>query len=372
MSKNPIVDKLRSEIRELKAKVKATVADIPEELVLLRGENQKLRRRAASNKGIADYVQATLATALEENPLVIRIPKTPVLKPKRADEPCIALAHVTDLQCGKLTPTYSSEICEIRMMEYAEKVAKAIHRRNADRGIDTLHVYWGGDMVEGELIFPHQAHQIDSSVFEQATITVPRILTRQVCYWLQTFKKIKVFAVAGNHGRPASKHAGSHPQTNWDSVAYACANLMIQNALLTNGIDASRVEVVLAESWYVIDEALGHKNMLVHGDQGIRGFGGFPWYGVARKMAGWIDAVPEDWRNLYFGHFHQFASADFNGRRWYCGGTPESDNEWARSELAASGRPQQRLQILTSSQVVCDLPIYLNEHYRPNQPKPKR
>jgi hypothetical protein len=344
-----------------------------EDKSLLLKENEKLRRRLSVRRGVEEVLTAMIADSMDTWKLQgVSVPQVPVLQtPRKPAEECVALVHVTDLQCGKVTKTYNSEICRDRCMELAEKVTKAVHKRNAARGITTLHVYWGGDMVEGELIFPHQAHQIDSSVFEQATITVPKILTEMTLHWLQTFRQIKIFAVRGNHGRPASKHAGSNPKTNWDSVAYSMAQVMIEKAMSQAGIDPKRVRIKIAEDWYLIDECLGHKNMLIHGDVGIRGFGGFPWYGVARRMAGWIDSVPETWQNLYFGHFHQFVSADYNGRRWYCGGTPESDNEWARSELAATGRPQQRLQLLNREQVVCDLPIYLDSGYRPTKKSKK-
>lgn len=371
MVRNP--DILRKKWRDAKAEIsrlqkqharelKEARLDIPKELDLLRRENQKLRSKVSANDGVVPIIDSILREVYADEDFGWDIPEPP--EPERAEEECIAIAHLTDWQCGKITPTYSSEICEARMMEYADKINKAIHVHNGNRGIDTLHVYWTGDMVEGELIFPHQAHLIDQSVFDQACRLVPSIMTRQIVTWLQTFKRIKIFAVHGNHGRPASKSAGSHPKTNWDRVAYHTAKLMIGLMVSQSGVDPSRVSIEIADDFYIIDEALGHNNLLIHGDQGIRGHGGIPWYGINKKMAGWIDSVPAKWDNMYFGHFHQMVSADFNGRRWYCGGTPESDNEWARAELAAAGRPQQRLQILNAEQVVCDLPVYLNYGYR--------
>lgn len=337
---------------------------VPAELALLRKENQRLRKAQAAGEGALENIQDIIRDIYHNESFAWDIPEPPKAKDHKGDE-VVAVAHLTDWQCGKITKTYSSKICRDRMLEYAEKVGRAVHTYNRERNVRELHVYWTGDMVEGELIFPHQAHVIDQAVWEQAVLTVPTIMTEQVLYWLQSFDKIVVKAVHGNHGRPASKHAGSHPKTNWDRVAYHVAKLMIEKAIAESDIDPDRVSVDIADDFYIVDDVLGHKHLLIHGDQGIRGHGGFPWYGVGKKMSGWVDSIEEEWHHLYFGHFHQMVSADINGRRWYCGGTPESDNDWARAELAAAGRPQQRLQLLTREQVICDLPIYLNSGYRP-------
>ena len=105
---------------------------------------------------------------------------------------------------------------------------------------------------------------------------------------------------------------------------------------------------------------LGHRHLIVHGDQIRGGFAGFPWYGAARKAQGWIDAIPEQWETLYFGHFHTYTGGTLNRRRWYCNGTTESDNEYAQEQLAACGMPVQRMQFWNREHgMVADRPVYL-------------
>ncbi|CAK9074186.1 Terminase [Durusdinium trenchii] len=362
----------RPECRKLVRALKKQLRDAPQEVQMLRRENGKLRKKAVIADGAREVITDIVGACIADWDWDFDIPEPVETDVPKMDDETIALAHFTDLQCGKITRTYNSEIAHARSMEYAEKVAKAVFRRNAQRGVKKLHVYWGGDMVEGELIFPHQAHEIDQSVFDQACIKVPTIMTEMIAFWLQHFEEIEVFAIAGNHGRPASKNAGSHPRTNWDRVTYECAKLMIEGMLARSNVDPSRVKINISDDFYIVDECLGHKNLLIHGDQIRGGFAGFPWYGMGKKMWGWIDSIEEDWNHLYFGHFHQMVAGDLNGRRFYCGGTPESDNTFARAELAASGRPQQRLQLITSEQVVCDLPIYLNYGYRDGGRKKRR
>ena len=116
----------------------------------------------------------------------------------------------------------------------------------------------------------------------------------------------------------------------------------------------------MPDTWYAIDRVFGWRNLLTHGDLIRGGFAGFPFYGVGKKISGWSDALPEAWDNLYFGHFHTLASGRQNSRAWYCNGTVESDNDYARAELAATGLPMQRLQFFNARHgMVADRPIYL-------------
>jgi hypothetical protein len=282
-------------------------------------------------------------------------------KDRRAAKEEIAVAHISDTQIGKITATYDSEIAHNRLLEYIITAKDIIELRRSHAKIDELHIYFGGDMVEGELIFPAQAHSIDQSVFEQAVKTAPSILANVVLEALDTVRKVKVICVPGNHGRPASRKAGSHPKTNWDSVCYHITELLVLGPEgRRNRHIESRCEFVIPDNWYAIDRVFGVGNLIVHGHEIRGGFGGFPFYGVGKKMAGWIDAIPEDWTNLYFGHFHQYYSGEINRHNWFCNGSAESDNDYARQELASAGMPKQRLQFFNEDHgMISDNPIHL-------------
>jgi hypothetical protein len=235
-------------------------------------------------------------------------------------------------------------------------------RRNI-AAINELHVYLGGDVVEGEDIFPHQAHLIDSPLFDQACVNFPRIAGKALLLALDHFERVKVFTVPGNHGRNGPKNTRSHPRTNWDRVAYQ----VLKTALL--GVDAQprkelagRLEFHMSEEFWVVDRVFKWGNLLVHGHQIGGGFAGFPWYGTAKKAWGWIDAIEAKWDNLFFGHFHTPAMATLGLRRFYANGTTESDNEFAKEQLAACGIPCQRLVFMDAKHgVVSDTLIFLDK-----------
>lgn len=326
---------------------------------LLRRENQKLRAKVMTSGAHTELIAGMVAEAYSSPPR-FRLPKLPRKSQRKGLDTEVAVAHLSDTQIGKTTPTYDSEIAYYRIMEYAEKVGKVVEARRSNAKIEELRLYLGGDMIEGEVIFAHQPFEIDQSVFEQAVKTTPEAIVSAIFYWLGMGLKIKVVCCAGNHGRPVPRHTPAHPKTNWDRVVYAVSELMCERELAQAGYDSKLVTWVIPDDFYAIDNVLGHKNLLVHGHQIRGGFAGFPWYGVGRRLTGWIDAIEEDWDHLYFGHFHTYTQGYYNSRFWFCNGTTESDNAYAREELAASGQPMQRLQFFHRKHgMIADCPISL-------------
>ena len=124
-----------------------------------------------------------------------------------------------------------------------------------------------------------------------------------------------------------------------------------------HGEARKRITFDFPDTWYAIDDVMGHKNLVLHGHQ-IRGMIGGPAF--ARQIMGWRDAVREPWDNIYFGHFHVYKQGDLNGRWWFCNGTTESDNDYALERLSSSTTPRQRLQFFSKKYgLTADRPIYL-------------
>ena len=317
----------------------------------LKEENRKLRARLTSAGGKAELLLHAVNEALEgfEPP---KIPDPPKAR-KGKEEREVAVLHLSDTQFGKITKTYDTEIATARVAEYTERALRCIEAHRHYASVDEAVLLLGGDMIEGEQIFPGQAHLIDQPVIDQAVRDCPAALADCIRRLASSVARVRVVCVAGNHGRPTSKHAGSHPKTNWDRVCYEVTRKMV-------GANP-RITWDIPDDFYSVTDVLGHKLLMVHGHQVSGGFAGFPFYGVGKKLAGWIDSIDEDWNHLFLGHFHQYAQGSMNGRFWFCNGTTESDNEYAREELAASGSPVQRLQFWNRKHgLVADRPIYLS------------
>jgi len=324
-------------------------ADIKAERDLLKAELAKLRRKVRVSGAQTNLILEAVREVLTENPVNIRIPSPPKT-PKHKDVEH-AVVHLTDTQIGKVTKTYDSAIAGARIRELGKKVATCIERHRSYARVDVLHLYLGGDLVEGETIFDGQAHVIDSAVLEQATRTAPSYIAELIVGFLGVVDHVNVVGVPGNHGRSAHKGSNAHPLTNWDSVAMSTARLMIG--------EQKRVSWNLPDDWHAGNDVLGHKHLLIHGDNLYTSvFGGKAF---KARLLMWRESIPYDWRTMFFGHYHELCSGMIAGLRWQCGGSPESNNDFALRVLSDQARPMQRLQFWNEEHgLVADRPIYLN------------
>lgn len=317
----------------------ATISD-------LRAHIGRLERRNTSLRSNEWMIKEAVSHALEELPRTFKVPPAPKLAKGKGEE--VAILHLSDIQLGKVTKSYNTAVADERVQLAMAKTVRITDMRRNNATIRELHLYLGGDMVEGEDIFPHQAHLIDSPLFEQACINGPTIFTKAVLTALSHFEVVKVFCVYGNHGRNGPKHTRSHPKTNWDRVFYHTLRTTLMGTEQHPRPGVGRLEFHESEEFWLVDRVFAWGNLIVHGHQITGGFGGFPWYGTAKKAWGWIDSIEEPWDNLYFGHFHTPAFATLGGRVFYANGTTESDNEFAKEQLAACGVPVQRLQFMNA------------------------
>ena len=345
----------------------ASKAD-PAAIVELRKENERLRRRLTSEGANAEIImQAVREVFADYTPPQI---PTPPKQKKRAESE-VAVLHVSDTQFGKVTRSYDSQIAAERIADLAARTVKCIDRHREYASVDEVHVYLGGDMIEGETIFPGQAHLIDESVLSQSVVSCPGALSKLLLVLAGHVDRVHVVGVPGNHGRYGSKHMGAHHATNFDTLVYRTLRLMTTGPEGFERPDSKRITWQVASGFYAVNDVAGHKHLIVHGHQIRGGFAGFPWYGVGKRASGWIDAIPERWDHLYFGHFHTYTSGSLNGRWFFANGTTESDNDYAREELSASGEPVQRLQFWNAKHgLVADRPIYLRDSRKSSRVRP--
>jgi hypothetical protein len=247
-------------------------------IAALRREVASLTRRLQAASGGEEIILRGVLEAWREPP-ELSVPPTPRPGRKRRTER--AVLHVTDTQIGKLTESYSAAIAEERLLQLAQKVAHIANIRRASASIDEILVLLGGDMIEGENIFPGQAHQIDQDLFEQSCKTAPAIFVRMLLSLLGAFRRVRVAGVSGNHGRPGPRSMGSGLKTNWDRVCYQITrDILLGTPEHPRREFAGRLEFDIAESFYSVQYVYDWGLLLVHGDQIRGGFAGFPWYGT--------------------------------------------------------------------------------------------
>jgi hypothetical protein len=256
--------------------------------------------------------------------------------------PEIAICVLADWQLGKRTPTYSTEICEKRIGEYAEKVLGLVAIQRAHHPVKDVRVYLLGDLIEGELVFPGQAHRIDASLFRQVITDGPRILSGLLRRLASDFEKVHVVGVIGNHGALGGRERREyHPETNGDAMLYEVTRMVVASekriTWAPNFLEGERL-------WYAVD-SIGQKAfMLFHGDQVKGGALGYPWYGFGKKVLGWANGgIPEKFDYALSGHFHTPVRGLYGRIRHWGSGSTESDNTYAQEFFAATGTPSQWL-----------------------------
>ena len=266
----------------------------------------------------------------------------PVPKPKKhkGGDSEVAISLLSDFQLAKVTPSYSSAVCEERVIQLASKVSKLTEIQRADHPVNECRVYLLGDLIEGELIFPGQAYRIDASLFQQVMVDGPRILGDYLRFLLSIFPSVHVVSVVGNHGSLGGRaRRDYHPESNADAMMYEATRIMLAaEERLTWTPTTSPGERL----WWAADDVGQHRFFLFHGDQIRGGQFGFPWYGFGRRLQGWQRITEFDY--AVSGHFHTPVRGYYTGgiRHWGNGST-ESDNTYAAENLAAASDPSQWL-----------------------------
>lgn len=293
----------------------------------------QLRKEKSRTESLVEAVyQAARDAALIAPKVKAGKPKTDKRKPRGE----VALLHGTDWQVGKRTEDYNSEVAAKRMRLLAEKVGKIVQIQRADHPVRECVLMLGGDMIEGVLIFPGQAFEIDSTLYDQVFATAA-IIEQLIIDLLGIFDTVRVIDVHGNHGRVGKK--GEAPSTdNLDRMTYR---------IVRDKIKDPRVTWQHADTWYQIVEIGKYRALLVHGDQ-IKMFGGnTPVHGILRKFNAWKGGVTEHFRDGYVGHFHQHQSLLMSaGGHVFMTGSTESASNYAAEFIAAKGTPSQRLHFV--------------------------
>jgi hypothetical protein len=288
----------------------------------------------------ADYL-AAVDSAVRDS--VGRIEIAPVFtldtRSNNEGSPEHAIALLSDLQTGKITPDYNSDVARERVLKYAEKIVRLTNIQRKDHPVNEITVCMLGDMIEGVDIFPGQQWLIDSTLYDQLFNTTPAILVDFLRILLANFERVNVLAVDGNHGRIGRKGQFG-PMDNADRMLYRLVGMLLQ--------DEPRFELKMTDpkgerNWYIVGRWGNYSAMMIHGDQ-IRGANGFPWYGLGKKVNGWASGgIPETFKDVFMGHYHQLGRMPLNHRSVWANGSTESMNTFAAETLAAQSSPSQWL-----------------------------
>ena len=322
------------------AKLVKLLAEVESDKITdLKNTNKRLLRQIEKLKDKkADLVEAVYKGA-KDGMSTVTLPKVkaPTKSKTKGQEICVPL--LSDIQLAKNTETYNSKIASKRVIKYAEKIVNLSQLQGANHTIKKCVVLALGDIVEGELIFPGQAHEIDSSLYKQVTVDGPAMLYEFFSILLSHFEEVECYWVIGNHGALGGRSRRDYnPETNADRMLGKIMETMFKNE--------PRMKWHIPEKkWYTIaDLGFKAKFFCFHGDN-IRGSMGLPFYGYNKKILGWkalaSAELMEDFTHAVCGHYHTPTSLYLNDVRVWVNGSTESHNGYALEQLAAMGRPSQ-------------------------------
>lgn len=300
----------------------------------------------------------------------LTIPPVPAPAPDRRKATGeVAVVVLGDWQLAKVTPSYSSDVCEERIERLGDKVERIVSLHRSASPVRSAHLFVLGDLVEGELIFPGQAHRIDASLYRQAVDRGPRILANFTRRMLGLFPDgVTLDAVDGNHGAIGGPFRRDyHPESNADRMLYRVVQMLLEpeRRLTWNFPDPDG-----ERNWFAVAKIGAYTSLLMHGDQ-FRGTAGMPWYSIQKKAGGWALGAIEEFAlrlgetgetDIDFGHWHQPTRLTLNRVTARCNGSTESHNTWAQEQLAAVGRPSQSLRFVEPARgrVTAEYVLYLD------------
>lgn len=243
-----------------------------------------------------------------------------------------AVLVLSDIHFGKKTDTFNYQVLGDRFTKLHYAIARIVGLLRKGYKITKLNVFLLGDVVDGDMIYPGQAHSIEMPVIDQIYQLGFPMLRDFFLLMTKLFKTVEVHCIYGNHGR-VNKYASR--KTNFDYVLYKQLEVYFRNypCLVFHVYD----------DWKAVVSIQGHKFLITHGDAVSGGSYGIPLYGLIAALMRWATTIPDDFEYMVVGHFHSA-----NILHWtkdltlITNGTFVSSDDFAMRVLKIESNPSQQ------------------------------
>jgi len=226
---------------------------------------------------------------------------------------------ISDVHVGKKTQTYNSTVFKERLNNLCDKYVKTTKQLGTFNEIDNLNIFILGDIIDGELVYPTQAHHIEMDIDDAVDIAVNEFTYAVSGIQEELGLPLNIYTVRGNHGRTGRFNS---EKTNWDTVFYKRLN----DRLFIN----SKIVLNITDDWYNTANICGHKFLIIHGEM-IRAYEGIPFYGINKKVGRWYTGgIPAKFNNVVLGHFHTCYDEHWNDIRIMGNGTFVTDDDFSQ------------------------------------------
>ena len=259
----------------------------------------------------------------------------PIARSKTKKVACIK-ALISDMQYGTCFDArdtsginnFDSKIFAEEVNVYIEQLKNIIEEVKKNHYVPIMAVSLLGDMVEGEDIFKTQRNYIDRIIVDQVCEVV-EILAGILIELTKYVPEIRVYCVAGNHGRISKEH---HFRDNFDYLVYKMLYKWLEaydNLNMFIGTHCMIYRIPSVPDWLWLD---------AHGDN-IRSYHKIPYYGMEQASLKYTSLAGEDINYISIGHHHKSTSLTtpageiFMNGSW-TGGSPLAINKFIDTATA--------------------------------------
>jgi len=208
---------------------------------------------------------------------------------------------------------YDFNVFRYKLRVWLKAVLKFLYMHRASTPVKRLHLWFLGDVLENEWIYRGQGAYIETGLIQQYYAALYEI--GQVIAHLSTyFEEIEIHGVPGNHGRGTKRPRETKTWVNWEWLWYRYLELVCGSL--------KNVKFDLAMSWYDLPMVMGHRFLLLHGED-IKRYMRFPWYSTERMEKAYgaiMERVGTPFEYLCFGHHHVGATFQSSKGEWICNG----------------------------------------------------
>ena len=235
------------------------------------------RRLQGQIKQLSDYT-STIIDACETRIKALSPGSIHVPRKEQTREDLEFHALVSDLHVGEFIDEkwvqglnrYDEDVYKKRSDRWLDRIVTFREQDKGNLGLNTLVIYYLGDIVTGESIYKGQPFSITLNLVDQLFMAL-EVESNKLFTLAEVFPEIYVYCVLGNHG--GLNRAQHHQKTNFDYIFYRVLSMMFANI--------PTVHIYTSESPSMILERGDFKILLNHGDN-ARGWMGIPYYGVDR------------------------------------------------------------------------------------------
>jgi hypothetical protein len=230
---------------------------------------------------------------------------------------------------------YNYPIFRQRLQSLRDGIRSIANHHRMSHPVRNLVVLSLGDLIENVTIFASQRDAVDKDLPTQVLLALGD-LSEFFLGLLDTFEHISVVAVSGNHGRIGRKGEFKH-HVNWDYII----NQVLKDKFKYTGTD--RISFEVPKSPFAVVDVEGFTFLLRHGD-GIKSWGGIPYYGVQRSTGRWIAMQASQGKRFDYmamGHFHDAANLPFTGGETLMNGSFVGTSQFSVEVMESLARPVQ-------------------------------